>query len=82
MSQAAPSKTKKIIALACSPSKGFNSDTMLDAFLENLKENKHVEVEKVYLVDVPNAYYTFFNRVPDPAKEPEIADLIKSGRIK
>jgi multimeric flavodoxin WrbA len=38
----------RILALACSPSKGFNSDTMLEAFLEGVREVKGIEVEKLY----------------------------------
>lgn len=67
---------KKITALACSPSKGFNSDSMLDAFLEGVREVGGVEVEKIYLIDQNLPYYTFFNRVPDPAKEPEFVKLV------
>lgn len=63
---------KKVLAWACSPSKGFNSDTMLDAFLSGVAEVKGVEVEKVYVSDLNIATYSFFNRVPDAAKEPEM----------
>lgn len=68
---------KKITALACSPSKGFNSDSMLDAFLSGVSEIGGVEVEKIYLIDQELPYYTFFNRVPDPVKEPEFVKLVE-----
>lgn len=68
---------KKITALACSPSKGFNSDSMLDAFLAGAAEVEGVEMEKIYLIDQELPYYTFFNRVPDPAKEPDFVKLVE-----
>lgn len=69
--------SRSILALACSPSKGFNSDTMLDAFLSGVAEVKGVEIEKIYLNDLKIDNYTFFNRLPDPAKEPDLVNLIE-----
>jgi putative NADPH-quinone reductase len=66
----------KIVALACSPSKGFNSDTMLDAFLSGMSEIKQVKVEKIYLNDLQIENYSFLNRLPDAVKEPQFVALI------
>lgn len=68
-------KSRKILALACSPSKGFNSDNMLDAFISGLVQVKGVEVEKIYLNDLKIANYSFLNRVPKIDDEPEFVDL-------
>lgn len=51
----------KIIALSCSPSRGRNSDTMLDNFIVGLKEVKNLEIEKIYLGDIPIDYYSYEN---------------------
>ena len=51
--------SKKIIALACSPSKGRNSDTMLDSFLSGIEEIGGVEVEKFYLNDIEFERYSY-----------------------
>lgn len=75
-------KLRKIIALSCSPSKGFNSDNMLDAFLSGVDDvQKEVGesaliFEKIYLNDLEISNYSFFNRVPDPAKEPQFVQLV------
>lgn len=76
-------KLVKIVALSCSPSKGFNSDNMLDAFLKGLAEvqlkvgDKVLQFEKIYLNDLEIANYSFLNRLPDPAKEPEFVELVE-----
>lgn len=76
-------KTKKpavkVLALACSPSKGFNSDNMLDAFLEGVRKVKGVRVEKIYLSDLKIDNYSFFNRVPDPLKDPDMSMM--AGKV-
>ncbi len=51
----------KIIALSCSPSKGRNSDTMLDSFIRGASKVKGIEIEKIYLNDIPFDYYSFEN---------------------
>lgn len=51
----------KILALSCSPSRGRNSDTMLDYFISGMKEVTGIEVEKIYLQDVPIDYYSYEN---------------------
>ncbi len=73
--KSAPKSIKKILAWAASPSKGFNSDSMLDAFLSGVAEVPGVEAEKMYLIDLKIDYYTFANRIPDPTKEPMMTDL-------
>lgn len=54
-------KEFKIIALACSPSKKRNSDSMLDAFIEGMSECDQVAVEKIYLNDILIDYYSHKN---------------------
>jgi len=51
----------QVIALSCSPSRGRNSDSMLDAFLEGFREKSDKSVEKIYLCDVPIEDYCFEN---------------------
>ena len=51
----------KVIALACSPSHGRNSDTMLDSFIEGLKTHKNITVEKIYLDSIQIDTYSFDN---------------------
>jgi len=55
-------KIKKIIAISGSPSKGWNSDTMLDAFIEGANKVPNVEVKKLYATDVNCDLYSFENR--------------------
>lgn len=50
---------KKIIALSCSPSRGRNSDSMLDAFIEGVRSVSGVEVSKLYLEDIPMKHYSY-----------------------
>lgn len=54
---------KFVIALSCSPSKGRNSDSMLDAFITGITEFSNektmVEVEKIYLSDIPFDDYSY-----------------------
>jgi len=67
---------KKILALSASPSKGWNSDSMLDQFIDGAKEIDGVEIEKIYVIDLPVLPYSFENREPDPQKEPEFCAFI------
>lgn len=64
-----------IIALACSPSKGRNSDAMLDAFIEGVKEVDNVTVEKIYLNDMHIDHFTFENSKGPLEHEKEFAEL-------
>lgn len=66
---------KKIIALACSPSKGRDSDTMLDRFIDGVQTNKEVEIEKIYLTDIPFDLYRFENRNGPEEHEKEFKAL-------
>ncbi len=51
----------KIIALSCSPSRKRNSDTMLDHFIAGMREVPTIEVEKIYLDDIPIDFYNYEN---------------------
>ena len=65
----------KILALSCSPSRGRNSDTMLDYFILGMKEVSDIEVEKIYLEDVPIDTYRYENRQGPSPHENEFAQL-------
>jgi len=73
-------KKKKIIALACSPSKGRNSDTMLGSFILGMRKDDGVEVEKVYLNEITFDHYSY--EIKDGAQdhEKEFKDLIDKLR--
>lgn len=51
----------KIIALSCSPSRGWNSDTMLDHFILGMQYVPGIDVEKIYLEDIRIDHYNFEN---------------------
>lgn len=68
-------ETKKIIALACSPSKGRNSDTLLDYFIEGANSVSGIEAEKFYLNDIYIDDYDFENRLGPKEDEKEFEDL-------
>lgn len=64
-----------IIALSCSPSRGRNSDSMLDAFIRGAQGVPGITVQKVYLSDVPIDTYTFENSVGPQPHETAFAQL-------
>lgn len=66
----------EIIALSCSPSRGRNSDQMLDHFILGVKEVAGVSIEKIYLSDVPIAYYSYENSKGTGPNEEKFAVLI------
>ncbi len=66
---------KKIIALSCSPSRGRNSDSMLDAFIEGVRKNPLVEIEKIYLDDIHIEHYNHKNSLGPLPHETEFAKL-------
>jgi multimeric flavodoxin WrbA len=70
-------KIKKIVAISSSPSKGRNSDTMLDHFIEGVKNNGKdlVEVEKFYLEDIHFDHYCYENKVGPTENEKDFAYL-------
>ena len=68
-------KTKHIIALSTSPSRGRNSDTMLDAFLEGAKKISGIEIEKIYLDTIPIDYYKYDNKNGPQPHETEFKNL-------
>lgn len=51
----------EIIALSCSPSRGRNSDQMLDHFIMGAREVPGIQIEKIYLSDIHIAYYSHDN---------------------
>jgi len=72
---------RKIIAIAGSSSKGFNSDTMLEAFIEGARD-AGAEVEKIYAYDLDIPYYEFARRIPLPEEKDliNLANKIKSAQ--
>ncbi|MEY4440391.1 MAG: hypothetical protein RLY49_17 [Candidatus Parcubacteria bacterium] len=68
----------KVIALSCSPSKGRNSDSMLDAFIEGIKTNSNIVVEKIYLKDIQIETYDFENRLGPTEQEKNFEQLTQS----
>jgi multimeric flavodoxin WrbA len=66
----------KITALSCSPSKGRNSDTMLDSFLLGASKVNGVEIEKIYLEDVFIERFRFENSTGPTENEQEFAELV------
>jgi len=67
---------KKLIALSCSPSKGKNSDSMLEAFLEGCSLVSGIEVEKFYLNDIPFDLYRYEISTGPQDNEPEFKNLL------
>lgn len=65
----------KILALSCSPSRGRNSDTMLDNFILGMREVKGIEIEKIYLEDIPIDLYRFENSAGPRDHEVEFGKL-------
>lgn len=76
-------ENKTIVALACSPSKGWNSDTMLDQFMEGIREIRNedgseaISIEKIYLYDIDFALYDFDHKQPDPETEQGFIELVE-----
>jgi len=71
----------KIIALSCSPSRKRNSDTMLDHFIDGMMEIPNIEVEKIYLEDIPINTYNFQNSTGPQENEQlfkELSEKIKN----
>lgn len=65
----------EIIALSCSPSRGRNSDQMLDHFILGAKEAPGIQIEKIYLGDIPIDYYSHENSRSASAHEGKFAEL-------
>jgi FMN-dependent NADH-azoreductase len=68
-------KSRNVIAISASPSRGRNSDTMLDAFLRGVRKVEEIEVEKIYLDDVPIDYYKYENKDGPASHEVEFKEL-------
>lgn len=72
----------KIIALSCSPSRGRNSDTMLDNFIKGANSVSGISVQKIYLSDIPISYYSYENSKgvgENEAKFRQLVENIKSA---
>ncbi|MEI8270191.1 MAG: NAD(P)H-dependent oxidoreductase [bacterium] len=65
----------KILALSCSPSRGRNSDTMLDHFILGMKQIPDIEVEKIYLEDIPIDNYNHANSKGAQTHEIKLKEL-------
>lgn len=70
-------KEYKIIALSSSPSKGRNSDKMLDSFINGINQYSKIKVEKIYLNDIYIENYNFQNRKGPTDKEKDFQNLIE-----
>lgn len=65
----------KVLAISSSPSRGRNSDTMLDYFISGIKKVPGIEVEKVYLDDIHINYYKHQNRTDAETDEEDFRKL-------
>ncbi len=70
-----------ILALSCSPSRGRNSDTMLDSFIEGVKELDGVEIEKIYLSDIAIDLYKYENGDGPQEHEKDFRELINKIKV-
>ncbi len=70
-------KNFKITALSCSPSKGRNSDKMLDSFLYGAQTVESIEIEKIYLEDVFIERFKFENSRGPTENEKEFSELVE-----
>lgn len=68
---------KKIIAISASPSKGRNSDSMLDSFITGFKEKAEdkILIEKIYLNEIYIEYYSHENNNGPQEEEKELNEL-------
>lgn len=67
---------KKIIAIAASPNKGGNSDTLLEAFIKGAKSaSKEISFEKIYICDIPMHFFDHPHKTVDEKEEPELFKL-------
>ncbi len=64
-----------VVALSCSPSRGRNSDTMLDHFLAGARSVPGLEVKKIYLEDVLIERYNFQNGTGPGPQEIDFKNL-------
>ena len=72
---------KTIIALASSPNKGGNSDTLLDEFIAGIKEShQKLTVEKLYVCDIPSHFFDHGHKAVDQQEEPEFFELCEKVR--
>ncbi len=76
-------KYPDIIALACSPSHGRNSDSMLDSFILGVKDGTSMTIEKIYLSDIPIDDYKFENSTGTQEHEvlfKELCDKVQNAK--
>lgn len=75
--QTESSQNTRIVALAASPSKGWNSDSMLDAFIQGIHDtDASIVVQKHYVVDIPIDMYSYENRECAQPHEKEFSKLL------
>jgi len=72
----------KVIALSCSPSRGRNSDSMLDNFIMGIKEVSGIEVEKIYLEDIEIENYNYQNSKGTNENEVKFRELTEKIKDK
>ena len=66
---------KKILAISCSPSKGRNSDTMLDYFIKGVNKVSEIVIEKIYLNDIIFDDYSYKNKNGPASHEKDLKNL-------
>lgn len=65
----------KILAISASPNRGRNSDTMLDYFIKGVERKNGLSIEKIYLDQIPIAYYRYDNKNGPEKNEIEFKEL-------
>lgn len=65
----------KILAISASPNRGRNSDTMLDYFIKGVEKKEGLSIEKIYLDQIPIAYYRYENKNGPEENEIELKEL-------
>jgi len=70
-------KVNKIIAISASPSKGRNSDTMLDYFIKGMESNSknNLLIERFCLEDIHFDHYNYYNGKGPTENEKDFAKL-------
>ncbi len=68
---------KRIIALSCSPSRGRNSDTLLDEFIQGANSISCTTIEKIYLDEIPIDYYRHDNQHGPHEHEVKFRELVE-----
>lgn len=74
----------KIIALSCSPSRGRNSDYMLDNFILGIESVPGMSAEKIYLSDINIDHYSYENSkgvMPHEVKFKQLTDRLSTEKL-